>query len=113
MKTDATYHYVRELCCKEKLWKPYEIGWENFKAFIVNKKIMSSIALIWYKLPSKELKDLKYVFDTMNDDMVELQAARKECGEIDVFLEQDCSAHSPNTIDFLPSSKGRIKEVQI
>ncbi|CAG7861194.1 unnamed protein product [Brassica rapa] len=32
---------------------------------------MSSIALIWYKLPSKELKDLKYVFDTMNDDMVE------------------------------------------
>lgn len=71
MKTDATYHYVRELCCKEKLWKPYEIGWENFKAFIVNKKIMSSIALIWYKLPSKELKDLKYVFDTMNDDMVE------------------------------------------
>lgn len=82
---------------------------ENFKAFIVNEKIMSSIVLIWYKLPNEELKDLKYVFDTMNDDMVELQAERKECGELDVFLEQDYSAHSLNTIDFLPSSQREDK----
>ncbi|KAF2570519.1 hypothetical protein F2Q70_00001533 [Brassica cretica] len=70
---------------------------------------MSSIVLIWYKLPNEELKDLKYVFDTMNDDMVELQAERKECGELDVFLEQDYSAHSLNTIYFLPSSQREDK----
>ncbi|KAL0801716.1 hypothetical protein Bca101_056892 [Brassica carinata] len=41
------------------------------------------------------MKDLKYVFDTTSDDMVELQTAGKECGEIDVFMEQDCSSRSP------------------
>ncbi|KAF2562369.1 hypothetical protein F2Q70_00015037 [Brassica cretica] len=50
---------------------------------------MSSIDLVWYKLPSEEMKDLKYVFDTTNDDMVEIQTAGKECDEVDVFLEQN------------------------
>ena len=38
---------------------------------------MSSIDLVWYKLPSEDMKDLKYVFDTTNDDMVEIQTAGK------------------------------------
>ncbi|KAL0741359.1 hypothetical protein Bca4012_082872 [Brassica carinata] len=89
VKTDETYRYVGEVGCKENSWKPFEIGWENFEGFLAKQKLMSSIALVWYKLPSEEMKDLKYVFDTTNDDMVEIQTAGQECGEVDVFLEQD------------------------
>lgn len=89
VNANETYQYVGEVGCKENCWKPFEIGLENFEAFVVKEKIGSSIALVWCKLPSDEMKDFKYVFDTTNDDMVEIQAAGKECGEVDLFLEED------------------------
>ncbi|KAF8109228.1 hypothetical protein N665_0100s0017 [Sinapis alba] len=66
---------------------------------------MAPLALIWFKLPGEEMKDMKYVFDTTDEDMVELQAAGRRTGEIDVFLEHDCSSHSPKSIGFISSSQ--------
>lgn len=88
VKTDVTYRYDGEVGCKESCWKSFEIGWENFEAFVVKEKLVSSVSLVWYKLPSEEMKDVKYVFDTTNDDMVEIQTAGSECGEVDLFLEE-------------------------
>lgn len=102
---DNDYKYVGEIGYKEKLWKRYEVGWENFEAFLIEEKVSSPISLIWYKLPKEEMKDIKYVFDSSNEDMVELHAAGKQSGEIDVFLEHDCSAQSPKSVSFLSSSQ--------
>ena len=51
------------------------------------------------------MNDLKYVFDSTNDDMVELEAAGKEWNEINVFLEHDYTVQQPKSVSFISSNQ--------
>ncbi|CAH2046496.1 unnamed protein product, partial [Thlaspi arvense] len=97
-KMDEDYEYIGRLVS--------EIKWETFEDFIQGEKVSTPIAIVWYKDPREKMKNIKYVFQSNNEDMFELHSAGKVIGEIDVYLEHDCSEHIVGVTHYLPSSQG-------
>lgn len=92
-KVEDDYNYLQELGSSSVSWKLTEIVWNQFDDFIRPVCVTAPISLIWFKEAREEMKMVKYVFDTTDYDMGLLRSSANSAGEIDVFLEHECSEH--------------------
>ncbi|CAH2046669.1 unnamed protein product [Thlaspi arvense] len=99
------YKYIGQLGCESVQWKASEIRWGKFESFLRDSHVCTRIAMICYKDVVEDMKNLKYVFETTNAAMGELQIVGEASGEIHAFIEHECSNNMRDVIHLLPSSQ--------
>ncbi|WZZ72810.1 hypothetical protein YC2023_084180 [Brassica napus] len=95
MKKDGEgYAYVGETGTKNVEWKIDEITWERFSLFCKEDSLIRApIGLLWFKFEKEEMKDLRYAYDYLDEEMRILRSAGKlGVDVVEVFVE-----HIPNT----------------
>ncbi|WZZ36986.1 hypothetical protein YC2023_020387 [Brassica napus] len=95
MKKDGEgYVYVGETGTKNVEWKIDEITWERFSLFCKEDSLIRApIGLLWFKFEKEEMKDLRYAYDYLDEEMRILRSAGKlGVDVVEVFVE-----HIPNT----------------
>lgn len=67
--------------------------WDRFVNFCrVEGLIAAPVGLIWFKSEKEEMKNLRYVYDSMDEEMESLRCAGKLGLEfVEVFIEHECS----------------------
>lgn len=105
-KIGDSYEYLGELGSTSVEWKFDELVWDRFVDFCRGEaKITAPIGIIWFKSEKEEMKTLRYVYDSMDEEMGSLRSAGKLGVEVvEVFIEHECSEHIEGVIH-LPSSQ--------
>ena len=94
------YEYLDELGSKNVEWKIDEIVWDRFVDFCKEEAlIIALVGLIWFKSEKEEMKQLRYVYDRYDEEMLMLRSVSKlGIDVVEVFVEHDCSEHIPGVI---------------
>lgn len=94
------YEYLGELGSKNVEWKIDEIVWDRFVDFCKEEAlIIAPVGLIWFKSEKEEMKQLRYVYDRYDEEMLMLRSVSKlGIDVVEVFVEHDCSEHIPGVI---------------
>ncbi|KAH0929178.1 hypothetical protein HID58_014905, partial [Brassica napus] len=94
------YEYLGELGSKNVEWKIDEIVWDRFVDFCKEEAlIIAPVGLIWFKSEKEEMKQLWYVYDRYDEEMLMLRSVSKlGIDVVEVFVEHDCSEHIPGVI---------------
>ncbi|CAA7052253.1 unnamed protein product [Microthlaspi erraticum] len=89
------FRYEREIGMKTVSWVLYDISWAKFANFSRYEELVNApIRFIWYKQRDNEMKTVNYVYDEISEDIFLLICSAKESGEIEIFLEYDCTEHN-------------------
>ncbi|KAH0877217.1 hypothetical protein HID58_064611 [Brassica napus] len=94
------YEYLGELGSKNVEWKIDEIVWDRFVNFCKEKALIRApVGLIWFKSEKEEMKQLQYVYDRYDEEMLMLRSVSKlGIDVVEVFVEHECSEHIPGVI---------------
>ncbi|CAH2080092.1 unnamed protein product [Thlaspi arvense] len=108
-KENESYSYVEKLGTLNVNWKQSETTWERFESFLKNEcHISTPIRFIWYKEVGEEMKSIDYAIDT--EDLLCL-AAKKLSGELDVFIDHECSEHIPGYTNTYLLTRNQVEDM--
>ncbi|KAH0856570.1 LOW QUALITY PROTEIN: hypothetical protein HID58_084831 [Brassica napus] len=94
------YEYLGELGSKNVEWKFDEILWDRFVDFCKEEALIRApVGLIWFKSEKEEMKQLRYLYDRYDEEMLMLRSVSKlGIDVVVVFVEHECSEHIPGVI---------------
>ena len=99
--------YLYELGIRYVEWKIDEIVWDRFVEFCKEDALIRApLALSGYKLEKQEMKKLRYVYDSMDEEMGMMRYVGDLGKEVvEVFVEHECSEHIPGVIQLADTNR--------